>query len=85
MTGDSWCVLGMWPLSGNRLRHILHQCVDEPVDVVARGLDIGLAAVLAQRLARHRPDAHQARALGQRAAASDSKKKRTVEEEVNVT
>ena len=31
------------------------------------GLDIGLAAVLAQRLAGHGPDADQARTLGQRA------------------
>ena len=61
------------------------QGLDQTRDVVARRLDVGRAAVLAQGVAGHGPDAGQPRAARCSAAPAAAKKKRTVEDEVKVT
>ena len=61
-----------------------HQRLDQAVDVVPGGLDVGLEPVLAQRRARHRADADQP-GPARPAPARRSRKNLTVEDDVKVT
>ena len=61
------------------------QRLDEPVDVVPLGLDVGLEPVLAERRARDRSDADQSRARQHGAVDRRRAGIVTVEDEVKVT